>query len=136
MILKIKNLTTCLYGLQLAPPGEGTTNENTAAVRQFLDNNFRHNIGLERRSNERITLSPSRLSEQLKIILEQKVPILSFAMSDPTIFVKQIHSAGAKVMSMIATVVSFLLTFCIIRAKCLHSRFGPLFYAYNNDLHL
>ena len=33
-------------------------------------------------------------------------------------------------------VVSFLLTFCVIRAKCLHSRFSLLFYANNNDLHL
>lgn len=33
-------------------------------------------------------------------------------------------------------VISFLLTFCVFRGKCLHSRFSLLFYANNNDLHL
>src|SRR5215831_1597465 len=75
MILKIKKLTTHPYGvnLQLAPPDEMKTDENVGtAVQQFLDTNFRHNIGLKPRSGQNITLPPSRLSEQLQIILEQE----------------------------------------------------------------
>ena len=107
MILKIKKLTTHPYGvnLLLATPEEMTTDENTAtAVQQFLDTNFRQNIGLKPRSGQSIALPTSRLSEQLQIILEQEVPILSFAMGDPAKSVKQFHSSGAKVMSMITTV--------------------------------
>ncbi len=107
MILKIKKLTARPYGvnLLLATPGEMTTDENTAtAVQQFLDTNFRQNIGLKPRSDQSIALPTSMLSEQLQIILEQEVPVLSFAMGDPVKFVEQIHSSGAKVMSMITTV--------------------------------
>jgi nitronate monooxygenase len=107
MILKIKKLTRHPFGvnLQLAPPDVMKTDENVAAaVQQFLDTNFRQNIGLKPRSGQSITLPSSRLSEQLQIILEQDVPILSFAMGDPAKFVTQIHSSGAKVMSMITTV--------------------------------
>jgi nitronate monooxygenase len=106
MILKIKKLTTYPYGvnLQLAPPEKSVTDEYAAAVQRFLDTNFRHNIGLKPRSGQSIALPPLSLSEAIQIILEQKVPIISFAMGDPAKFVKQIHSSGAKVVSMITTV--------------------------------
>ena len=90
--------------LQLALPEERATDENTAAVRRFLDNNFRQNLVMEPKLSQEISIPPSRLPEQLLIILEQKVPILSFAMGDPAKFVKQIHCAGANVMSMVTTV--------------------------------
>jgi nitronate monooxygenase len=106
MILKIKKLTTYPYGvnLQLAQPEKSVTDENTSAVQRFLDTNFRQNIGLKPRSGQSIALPPSSLYEAIQIILEQEVPVLSFAMGDPAKFVKQIHSSGAKVMSMITTV--------------------------------
>ena len=47
---------------------------------------------------------PSKLSEQLQIILEEKVPIASFAMGDPVKYVDQIHSTGAKIISMVTNV--------------------------------
>src|SRR5215475_5823558 len=107
MILKIKKLTTHPFAvnLLLAPPDAMKIEDNKAAtVQQFLDTNFRQDIGLEPKSGQNINLPPSKLSEQLQIILEQEVPILSFAMGDPAKFVTQIHSSGAKVMSMITTV--------------------------------
>jgi nitronate monooxygenase len=69
-----------------------------------LDINFRQNLGLPPKLGQGIILPPSRLAEQLQIILEEKVPLLSFAMGDPVKFVNQIHSTGAKVMSMVTTV--------------------------------
>lgn len=69
-----------------------------------MDTDFRQNIGLKPRSGQSIALPPSSLSEAIQIILEQKVPIISFAMGDPAKFVKQIHLSGAKVMSMVTTV--------------------------------
>jgi hypothetical protein len=46
-IRKIKELTTNPYGvnLLLAKPERRTTDENTVAVQQFLDVNFRQNLG-------------------------------------------------------------------------------------------
>ena len=74
------------------------------AVQRFLDTDFRQNIGLKPRSGQSIALPPSSLSEAIQIILEQKVPIISFAMGYLAKFVKQIHLSGAKVMSMVTTV--------------------------------
>lgn len=111
IILKIKKLTTHPYGvnLQLAPPEGRPTDENTITVQHFLDTNFRQNIGLKPKSDQAIALPHSSLHETIQIILEQKVSILSFAMGDPAKFVKQIHLAGAKVMSMVTTVEEALL---------------------------
>ena len=94
-------LTCCLV-----TPEEMTTGENTAtAVQQFLDTNFRQNIGLKPKIRPKYQLYLILgYPNQLQIILEQEVPVLSFAMGDPSKFVKQIHSLGAKVMSMITTV--------------------------------
>ena len=46
----------------------------------------------------------SKLSGQLQIVLEEKVPIASFAMGDPVKYVDQIHSTGAKIISMVTNV--------------------------------
>src|SRR5436309_9032915 len=104
-IRKIKELTTNSYGvnLLLAQPEMRITDEKTFAVQQFLDINFRQNLGLPPKAGQGIILPPSRLAEQLQIILEEKVPLLSFAMGDPVKFVNQIHSTGAKVMSMVTS---------------------------------
>jgi NAD(P)H-dependent flavin oxidoreductase YrpB (nitropropane dioxygenase family) len=48
------------------------------------------------------------LSEQLQIVLEEKVPIASFAMGDPVKYVDQIHSIGAKIISMVTNIEEWL----------------------------
>jgi hypothetical protein len=70
-----------------------------AAIQQFSDANFRQDVGLKPRSVQSVTLS-----EQLQIILEQEVPVLSFAMGIQAKFVKRILSSRAKVTSTIPTV--------------------------------
>jgi nitronate monooxygenase len=86
--------------------------QDISSAQQFLDQKFRKPLGLPLKSvssslQERETkdLSPqSKLSEQLQIILEEKVPIASFAMGDPVKYVDQIHSTGAKIISMVTNV--------------------------------
>jgi len=109
-ISKIRNLTTNSFGvnLLLAPPEKGG-NQNIGEVQQFLDNKFRQELNIpSKKTNQDISIPPSRLSEQLQIVLEEKVPVISFAMGNPSVkLVDQIHfssDSDAKVMSMITTV--------------------------------
>jgi nitronate monooxygenase len=108
-IHKIKNLTNHTYGvnLLLAPPDKQEADkEDLFDVQQFLDNKFRQHLDLSPKSSQKsgITLPSSILLEQLRVIVDEKVPLVSFAMGDPVKNVEQIHSTGAKVMSMVTTV--------------------------------
>ena len=105
-IHKIKKLTNHTYGvnLLLAPDTKEVEKEDIFNVQQFLDNKFRQNLGLSPKSNQGITLPSSILLEQLRVIVDEKVPLVSFAMGDPVKHAEQIHSIGAKVMSMVTTV--------------------------------
>ena len=107
-ISKIKKLTINPFGvnLLLAPP-EKEGNQDIDQVQQFLDNKFRQNLNIPSKTKKDISLPPSRLSEQLQIILEEKIPVVSFAMGNPPakLVVDQVHSSdNAKVMSMVTTV--------------------------------
>jgi nitronate monooxygenase len=48
-------------------------------------------------------LPTSIFDDQLKIILEEKVPVVSFAMGDPHRLIDRIHSNGSKVISMVTS---------------------------------
>jgi nitronate monooxygenase len=101
------------YGvnLWLGPPERN--DQDVTAAQQFLDQKVRKPLGLHMKSvsdnikknadADELPPPPSK-SEQLQIILEEKVPIASFAMGDPVKYIDQIHSCGAKVMSMVTAV--------------------------------
>jgi nitronate monooxygenase len=113
---KIKTITTKPYGVNLWLESLERNNQNTVHVQQFLDQKFRTPLGIPLKSISRRVGNnnehggtndlppPSKMSEQLQIILEENVPIVSFAMGDPVKYIDQIHSKGAKVMSMVTTV--------------------------------
>lgn len=110
-VRKIKMITTKSYGvnLWLGPQGR-KKDQDISSVQQFLDQKFRKPLGLPLKSvslpecDNKDLPPPSKLSEQLQIILEEKVPIASFAMGDPVKYVDQIHSTGAKIISMVTNV--------------------------------
>ena len=83
-IHKIKKPTNHTYGvnLLLAPPEKKEADEDIFNVQQFLDDKFRQKFGLSPKSNQEtgITLPPSILLEQLRVIVGEKVPLVSFAM--------------------------------------------------------
>jgi nitronate monooxygenase len=105
-INKIKSLTNRPFGvnLLLALPEPG--NHDVASVQRFLDC-FRQelNIPLSSTNVNDIQLPPSPIFDHLRIILEEeKVPVLSIGLDDPTKLVEQAHTSSAKVMAMVTTV--------------------------------
>jgi nitronate monooxygenase len=109
-ILAIKQKTKYPFGvnLLLAPPEQDNNNKDIVTVQQFLDQ-FSQKLqipsSLDNNSTSEIRIpSSSNLQEQLKIILDEHVPLLSIGMGDPSKIIKQAHAADAKVMSMITTV--------------------------------
>ena len=98
----IQERTQAPFGVNflLAPLEAG--NRNLATVQPFLDR-FRHELQLPPGRTD-LVLPQSQLMEQLEIVLDAGVPIVSFALGDPSRFVKQIHQAGAKVVAMVTTV--------------------------------
>jgi nitronate monooxygenase len=104
-IRKIKSLTSRPFGvnLQLAPPEPNR--QEVRKVQPLLDK-FRQELGIARPEKAgEITTSPSsRLAEQVGIIFEEKVPVLSFGLGDSARFAGEAHSVGAKVMTMATTV--------------------------------
>lgn len=103
-IRKIKSQTSKPFGanLLLAPPEKNDAGD-ISKVQDFL-NRFRAELGLNLSENAGIQLPPSRIAEQISVVLEERVPVLSFGLGDPTPFVKEAHSKGIKVMAMVTTV--------------------------------
>jgi nitronate monooxygenase len=92
--------------LLLAPP-EKSGNQNIDKVQQFFNDKFRRELNIASKTGKDVILPPSKFLEQLKIILEEKIPMISFAMGNPPIqLVEQIHSlsSSSKIMSMVTTV--------------------------------
>jgi nitronate monooxygenase len=94
--------------LLLAPP-EKSGNQNIDKVQQFFNDKFRHELNIPSKTEKDVSLPPSKFLEQLKIILEEKIPVVSFAMGNlPAELVEQIHSmsssSSSKIMSMVTTV--------------------------------
>jgi nitronate monooxygenase len=112
-VRKIKMLTAKPYGvnLWLGPQEKSKKNHDISSVQEFLDKKFRKPLGLPLKSaslseydTNDLPPSTSKLSEQLQIVLEEKVSIASFAMGDPVKYVDQIHCTGAKIISMVTNV--------------------------------
>jgi nitronate monooxygenase len=104
-IRRIKTLTNQPFGVNLlnAPPEPNV--QEVQKVQKILDQ-FRQELGLPSREGgaSEAVLPPSHLSEQVGIVFEEKVPVLSFGLGDVTRFVSEAHKIGAKVTAMITTV--------------------------------
>ncbi len=105
-IRKIKSLTNRPFGvnLVLAPPEQG--NKDVTTAQRFLDR-FRQelNIPTSTANVDQIQVPPSPIFDHLRIILEEeRVPVLSIGLGDPTKLVDQAHTSNAKVMAMVTTV--------------------------------
>lgn len=69
IIQKIKKLTTKPFGVNLLlAPLEKEGNRDIDQVQQFFDSKFRLELKIPPKTNQDISLPPSRLSEQLQII--------------------------------------------------------------------
>jgi nitronate monooxygenase len=104
-IRRIKTLTNQPFGVNLlnAPPEPNV--QEVQKVQRVLDQ-FRQELGLPLKEGEvsEVTLPTSHLSEQVGIVFEEKVPVLSFGLGDVARFVGEAHDVGAKVTAMVTTV--------------------------------
>ncbi|MDQ4072908.1 MAG: nitronate monooxygenase [Thermoproteota archaeon] len=131
-IRKIRKNTSRPYGVNLilAPPENPEPNAQSTyqEIQLFLDNKLRRPMGLPPKIKTEMSDShlgikeaghddsplhkslhlpplPSPIFEdQLKIILEEKVPVVSFAMGNLRTLIDKVHSNGSKVMSMVTSV--------------------------------
>jgi nitronate monooxygenase len=105
-IQKIKSLTNRPFGvnLVLAPPEPG--NKDVALAQRFLDQ-FRQELNIPSSTPDahHIQMPPAPVLDHLRIILEEeKIPVLSIGLGDPTKLAEEAHSSGTKVMAMVTTV--------------------------------
>jgi nitronate monooxygenase len=101
-ILKIKSKTQNPFGVNilLAPPEDG--NKDVTSAQHYLDN-FRNELGLSSNTSN-ISIPPSMTSQYLEIIFDEKIPVLSIGLGDPTNVTELAHSNNITVMTMVTTV--------------------------------
>jgi nitronate monooxygenase len=115
-IKKIKKNTIKPFGVNLwiGPSIHSDKNQEERSVQQFLNEKVRKPLDIpikpqssdEKEANNNIQNFSfgSKYDEQVKIILEEDVPVASFVMGDPVKYVDKIHSKGIKAMSMVTNV--------------------------------
>lgn len=101
-ISEIKSKTNHPFGVNilLAPPEEG--NHDISTVQNYLDR-FRRNLHIQD-GPRNISLPLSMIPAYLDIIYEEKVPVLSVGLGDPSMLVDSAHSAQTRIMTMVTTV--------------------------------
>ena len=106
-IRAVKARTDKSFGVNflLAPPEPG--NRDVEVVQRFLDG-FREELGLPPGEVD-LTLPPSPLAEQLEVVFEERVPVLSTALGDPGELVERAHAEDVLVICMVSTVEEALL---------------------------
>jgi nitronate monooxygenase len=101
-IRAVRTLTNRPFGVNflLAPPEPG--NKDVASVQRFLDR-FREELGLPPGETD-LALPPSPLEDQLEVVFEERVPVLSTGLGDPGELVGRAHAEDMLVVSMVSTV--------------------------------
>ncbi len=84
--------------LALPEPASG----DVSTVQRFLDG-FRVELGLPSGETE-LTVPPSPLQEQLEVVFEERVPVLSTAMGDPGELVERAYEEGMRTIAAVTTV--------------------------------
>jgi nitronate monooxygenase len=103
MIEATRRLTDRPFGVNflLAPP-EPLAGD-TGIVQTAL-NQLREQINLPPREGELVLPPPTSLEAQLAVVLDQNIPVVSFAMGNPSVYVDRIHAGGALVFGTATTV--------------------------------
>lgn len=103
LIQATRQLTDRPFGVNflIAPPDpfDGQAEHLQAAL-----NSLRARYGLPPREGGLALPPPPSLDEQLDLVLDQQVPVVSFAMGNPAPFVGRIHERGAMVFGAATTV--------------------------------
>lgn len=106
MIQATRALTNGPFGVNFLIPAPEDGNRDVAGTQHFLDH-FRAELGLPAGADT-VTAPQVSLDEQLAVVFEERVPILSFALGDPGPFVERAHAAGCRVMATVTSVAEAL----------------------------
>jgi nitronate monooxygenase len=102
-IRAVKARTDRPFGVNFLLARPEADNPDATAVQRFLDR-FREELGLPPGTTEFPPLPPSPLAEQLEVVFEEGVPVLSTGLGDPTSLTENAHEAGCRVTAMVTTV--------------------------------
>jgi nitronate monooxygenase len=105
LIGAIRDLTSGPFGVNFlipAPSASGQGDRDGATTQRFLDR-FRAELGLPPGTPD-VAPPPDLLDEQLDVVCNARVPIVSFALGDPARFVERAHAAGSRVVATVTTV--------------------------------
>ena len=119
-IKKIKKNTTNPFGVNLwiGPLISNNKNKDERSVQQFLNEKIRKPLDItlkpeisDEKQESNLTHNniqnssfQSKYNEQIKIIVEEDIPVASFVMGDPVKYIDKLHSRGIKVISMVTNV--------------------------------
>lgn len=101
-IRAVRTRTDRPFGVNFLLAGKGEGNTDVASVQRFLDG-FRETLGLPLGGTD-VQSPPSILEEQISVVFEERVPVLSVALGDPGDLVERAHDEGALVSAMVTTV--------------------------------
>jgi nitronate monooxygenase len=119
-IKRIKEKTIKPFGVNIwiGPSIINNKNQDEMSVQQFLNDKIRKPLDIplkpeilderretnENQNNIRNSSFESKYNEQIKIMVEEDVPVASFVMGDPVKYIDKIHAKGIKIMSMVTNV--------------------------------
>lgn len=101
-IRAVKARTDKPFGVNFLIASPDPERGDVESVQRFLDR-FREELGLPPGGTD-LTLPPSPLPEQLQVVFEEQVPILSVALGDPGDLTERVHAEGMRLISMVTTV--------------------------------
>jgi nitronate monooxygenase len=101
-IHQIRALTNKPFGVNFQTAGTEPGNTDVAATQRLLDS-VRAAMDLPPGPAE-LHVAPQQWNEQIQLVLDERVPVLSLALGDPAPFVAAAQACGAVVMAMITTV--------------------------------
>lgn len=99
---KIKSLTDKPFAVNFLVALPEHAEGDVAETQEFLDQ-FRQRLGIPS-GDPNFTLRPSNLDEQIQMVLDEGVPILSTALGDPSPYIERAHAKGTKIIAMATTV--------------------------------
>jgi nitronate monooxygenase len=98
----IRTLTRHPFGVNLLLAAPEPNRQEVHAVQSVL-NRFRRELSLPDGSHE-VRLPPSPLADQMQVIFEEQVAVLSIGLGDPQTWIAPAHAVGTRVMAMVTTV--------------------------------
>ena len=116
-IRRIRELTDKPFGIDLLLPAsmEDPDADSLDEARRRIERDYPRHVEFVRtlaeefslpltRASDRFIMSPSAIREQVRVVLEERVPLFAAALGDPRGVVADAHAAGTKVLGLAGSV--------------------------------